>query len=70
MEPIDVIEIGAEVFVGDDIPARILAVTIGEGYVAYKCAWWHEGQRNVDWISSPEVTVKRNTLTRQVRFRQ
>ena len=50
------IGLGSDVLVGGDIPAKVLAVTVGEGYVAYKCSWWHEGQHYVDWISDLEVS--------------
>lgn len=56
MDTIQVIAIGSDVLVGGDIPAKVLAVTIGEGYVAYKCSWWNEGQRHVDWIPQIEVS--------------
>lgn len=58
MDTIQVIALGSDVLVGGDIPAKVLAVTIGEGYVAYKCSWWGDNQHYTDWVSSLEVSEK------------
>jgi len=58
MDTIQVVALGSDVFIGGNIPAKVLAVTIGEGYLAYKCSWWNAGQHYVDWISSIEVSEK------------
>lgn len=58
MDTIQVIALGSDVLVGGDIPAKVLAVTIGEGYVAYKCSWWNAGQHYVDWISEIDISER------------
>lgn len=64
MDTIQVIALGSDVLVGGDIPAKVIAVTIGEGYIAYKCSWWSDSQHYVDWISEIDISerVQNNRL--------
>lgn len=69
MDTVQVIALGADVFVGGNIPAKVLSVTIGEGYVAYKCSWWKDGQHYTDWISQIEVTEKEQSKRQTIKFK-
>ena len=64
-DQIEVLAIGSAIVIGDDIPARITAITIsGEGSkVAYDVVWWDGRDRRGAWLDASEV--RSSSLTNQ-----
>lgn len=65
MKDITVVEIGAEVTLHEDVPARVTAVAIrGQGQVQYEVTWWTNGERRTAWVE--ECEIKRTNPKRAV----
>ena len=60
-----VFAIGHSVTIGDDIPARIIAVMIEENrHVTYKCGWWDGRKYTTEWLHELEVRADSVATTR------
>lgn len=64
---IEVIEIGSEITIDNDIPAIVTAVEIrgSEHLLTYQVTWWDERTRKSEWVTPQEVKAsqsKRRTL--------
>lgn len=51
----DVYAIGSEVLLDNDISARVVAIIIRDGRVAYEVVWWNERSREEAEVESWEV---------------
>lgn len=51
----DVYAIGSEVLLDNDISARVAAIIIRDGRVAYEVVWWNERSREEAEVESWEV---------------
>jgi hypothetical protein len=61
---------GASVTVGDNIPAKVLAVRIGRNYqVQYEVVLWDKAVRSVLTVEESEVTADVGTATTTIGFR-
>lgn len=50
---------GTDVFLWDDIPAKILDVMISQGNtILYRVVWMDGKTRRVEWVDPSEVVVK------------
>lgn len=63
----EVIEIGSEVTIDNDIPAVVTALEIrgAEHLLTYQVTWWDERTRKSEWVTPREVKAshaKRRTL--------
>lgn len=56
----EVYEVGTEVLLDNDIPARITAICIKgvEHRLTYECTWWDERVRKCDWLDPWEITAR------------
>ena len=53
---IEVFMVGSPVEIGDDIPARIVAVMIEENrHVTYKCSWWDGRKYTTEWLQVSDI---------------
>lgn len=55
MESINVFAVGSAVLLGDVISARVTAVLIREGRIAYECVWWDDCKRHEEIVEPWEV---------------
>lgn len=63
---IEILEIGSDVVVDGEIPAKIIAVELRgvPPLITYQCVWWDERARKSEWVTETEVRPKdpaRNT---------
>jgi hypothetical protein len=66
----DVFEIGTEVLLDRDIPARVTAICIKgtEHRLTYEVTWWDERQRKSEWVGPYEIRSKQEAKMRSLRF--
>lgn len=67
MLAMEVIEIGSDVTIDNDIPAIVTALEVrgAEHLLTYQVTWWDERTRKVEWVTPREVKAtqaKRRTL--------
>lgn len=46
----EVLMLGTEVIVGDDIPAKITGICIKPGSITYECSWWSGRDKKLEWM--------------------
>lgn len=69
MNPIEVIQPGSPVLVGENIKATVLSVKVGDKKcVSYECSWWDGRNRHVDWFEQIEVERTRDAQGIRIGF--
>lgn len=67
--PIEVIPVGSIVYIGDDVPATVMAIWIrANNHVSYECSWWNGRSREEKWVEAFEVHKTEKTVRQKVGF--
>lgn len=65
----NVISCGSDVRIGDDIPAKVSAISIRDKRVLYEVTWWDGRTRKVEWLEEFEVKQTCDTPRSAIGFR-
>lgn len=66
---VSVIPCGQDVRIGDDIPAKVSAVSIRDKRILYEVTWWDGRTRKVEWLEEFEVKQTCATPRSAIGFR-
>lgn len=68
MPDFTILPLGADIRIGDDIPAIVMATTIRGERVSYQVAWWDDRKRVESWVEACEITALDSTEELKIGF--